>query len=127
MRLLSFCNLVETTLAMLRPDDAASGWSRRADYEAGAATCWHAGLGLSLSLRCCALADGRFSLQAVWHGPAGQALADKSFFCGSAAYEWQAAADAVAEAMPEPVLHSLAEPDASTDDALASARSARLA
>jgi hypothetical protein len=103
MRLLSFCNLVETTLAMLQPDHA-EGWSRRADYQLGTATCWHPDLGLSVSLQCCALEDGRSSLQARWHGPSGEVLHDRTFFCGTSSFEWQRAAEAVAEAMPEPVL-----------------------
>ncbi len=103
MRLLSFCNLVETTLAMLQPDHA-EGWSRRADYQQGTATCWQPDLGLSLALQCCALEDGRSSIQARWHGPSGEVLHNRTFFCGSSSFEWQRAAEAVAEAMPDPVL-----------------------
>ena len=114
MRLLSFCNQVEATLAVLRPDDAASGWLRRADYQAGSATCWHPVLGLSLVLRACALAGDRHSLVATWHGPAGQELFSRTFFC-AVAYEWQAAAEAGAEAMPEPLLQAPADSPAELD------------
>lgn len=103
MRLLSFLNQVETTLAMLHPDHA-SGWRRRADYDQGAASAWHPGAGLSLGVRVCALGGGRYSVQAHWTNAAGQILQTRTFYCGAASYEWQTCADAVAEAMPEPVL-----------------------
>jgi hypothetical protein len=103
MRLLSFLNQVETTLAMLRPEES-TGWNRRADYQTGVATWWHPTLGLVLGLRCCALGNDRYSLQARWSGPTGAVLQDRTFFCGASTFEWQTAAEAVAEAMPEATL-----------------------
>jgi hypothetical protein len=100
MRLLSFFKQVETTLAMLHPD-CAGGWNRRADYRTGTASCWQERTGLSLSLRTCELGDGRYSLQTRWTAR-GTPLSDRTFFCGVSPYDWQSAADAVAEAMPDP-------------------------
>jgi hypothetical protein len=99
MRLLSFLNQVEITLAMLQPEHA-DGWTRRADYQRGTATFWHPATGLALRLHSSALGDGRFSVQAVWAGPDGSTLHDRTFFCGATPFDWQTAADAVAEAMP---------------------------
>ena len=101
MRLFSFFKQVETTLAMLKPECSA-GWKRRADYQTGSAAYWHDQLGLVLSLRCCELGGSRFSLQTRWTGPTGLTLYDHTYFCGAAAFDWQAAADSVAEAMPDP-------------------------
>jgi hypothetical protein len=101
MRLFSFLKQVETTQAMLKPECAA-GWKRRADYQAGFAAYWHDQLGLSLSLRSCELGGGRFSLQTRWTGPSGLSLYDHTYFCGASAFDWQSAADSVAEAMPDP-------------------------
>ncbi|MCX6938301.1 MAG: hypothetical protein NTU80_10465 [Verrucomicrobia bacterium] len=103
MRLLSFLNQVETTLAMLRPEES-TGWHRRADYQTGVATWWHPALGLVLGLRCCALGNDRYSIQTRWSGPTGAVLQDRTFFCGSSSFEWQTAAETVAEAMPEGTL-----------------------
>ncbi|MFA6290059.1 MAG: hypothetical protein WC661_21955 [Opitutaceae bacterium] len=100
MRLLSFFNQVETTLAMLRPEQA-SGWNRRADYNSGSALCWHPPTGLALGLRSAALGDGHFSIQTSWRGPTGAVLHERTFFCGASSFDWQNAAEAVAEAMPE--------------------------
>lgn len=117
MRLLSFLNQVETTLAMLQPEHA-SGWARRADYQRGTATCWHPATGIALRLHSSALGDSRFSVQAVWSGPDGSAVHDRTFFCGATPFDWQTAADAVAEAMPatlpalEPEAPMLVEPPA---------------
>jgi hypothetical protein len=99
MRLLSFLNQVEITLAMLQPE-YADGWTRRADYQRGRATRWHAATGLALSLHSSALGDGRFSVQAIWSGPDGSTLHNRTFFCGTTPFDRQSAADAVAEAMP---------------------------
>jgi hypothetical protein len=101
MRLFSFFKQVETTLAMLKPECSA-GWKRRADYQTGSASYWHDQLGFVLSLRCCELGGSRFSLQTRWTGPSGLSLYDHTFFCGASAFDWQAAADSVAEAMPDP-------------------------
>jgi len=101
MRLLSFCNLVETTLAMLQPDHA-KGWSRRADYQLGKATYWNPQIGLTLTLACCTLDDGRCSIQASWHGPTGEVLQNRVFYCTASTFEWQRAAETVAELMPDP-------------------------
>lgn len=103
MRLLSFLNQVETTLAMLRPEES-TGWNRRADYQTGVATWWHPNLGLALGLRCCALGNDRYSLQTRWSGPTGTVLQERTFFCGSSSFEWQTAAETVAENMPEATL-----------------------
>ncbi len=101
MRLLSFFNQVETTLAMLKPE-CAGGWKRRANYLTGAAVCWHERAGFTLNLQASALGNNRFSLQTHWSGPAGATSHERTFFCGASPFDWQAAADAVAEAMPEP-------------------------
>lgn len=100
MRLLSFFNQVETTLAMLRPE-CSVGWSRRADYQQGIGTYWHRRMGLSLSVRAYELGEDRYSLQTSWSGPGEQILFERTFFCGSSPADWQGAADAVAEGMPE--------------------------
>ena len=101
MRLLSFFKQVETTMAMLKPE-CSVGWKRRADYQTGSASCWHDQIGLVLSVRTCELGGGRFSLQTRWTGPSGNALHEHTYFCGASAFDWQSAADAVAEAMPDP-------------------------
>ena len=101
MRLLSFFKQVETTMAMLKPE-CSVGWKRRADYQTGSAFCWHEQIGLVLSLRTCELGGGRFSLQTRWTGPSGLSLHEHTYFCGASAFDWQSAADAVAEAMPDP-------------------------
>ena len=100
MRLLSFLNQVETTLAMLRPDDA-TGWNRRANYQSGSATYWHLRLGLVLNLQASDLGGGRYSLQTTWSASTGTVLNERIFFCGPSPFDWQNAAEAVAEAMPE--------------------------
>lgn len=102
MRLLSFFNKVEITLAMLKPE-YASGWKRRADYQMGAATCWHDQTGLALNIHSSDLGNGRFSLQACWADQTGHSLFNHTYFCGASQFDWQSAADAVAEAMPDPV------------------------
>jgi hypothetical protein len=101
MRLFSFLKQVETTLVMLQPD-YTSGWHRRADYQTGAAAYWHDASGLVLSLRSSALGGGRFSLQTRWTGPSGLSLYEHTYFCGATSFDWQSAADSVAEAMPDP-------------------------
>ena len=101
MRLFSFLKQVETTLAMLKPECSA-GWRRRADYQTGSAAYWHEQIGLVLSLRSCDLGSGRFSLQTRWTGPSGLALHEHTYFCGASSFDWQSAADSVAEAMPDP-------------------------
>ncbi len=101
MRLLSFLNHVENTLAMLSPE-SSTGWKRRADYQLGLATYWHPTHGLALTLHCCSLGEGRFSLQARWSGPTGAIIYDRLLFCGPSPFDWSTAAEAVAEAMPAP-------------------------
>ena len=110
MRLLSFLNQVETTLAMLNPEQS-TGWNRRANYQLGVATYWHPTLKLALSIRCCALGEGKFSMQARWSGPTGAVLYDRLLFCGPSPFEWQTAAEAVAEAMPSITEESMIESD----------------
>jgi hypothetical protein len=100
MRLFSFLKQVETTLAMLKPE-CSTGWKRRADYQTGAATYWHEQIGLILNLRSCELGGGRFSLQTRWVGQSGLALFERTYFCGGSSFDWQSAADSIAEAMPE--------------------------
>jgi len=112
MRLFSFFKQVETTLAMLKPECSA-GWKRRADYQTGSAAYWHDQLGLVLSLRCCELGGSRFSLQTRWTNPAGLSLYDHTYFCGASAFDWQAAADSVAEAMPDPADQAVPSTDSS--------------
>ena len=101
MRLFSFFKQVETTLTMLKPE-CSTGWKRRADYQTGAAVYWHDQLGLVLSLRCCELGGGRCSLQTRWTGPAALSVYEHTYFCGASSFDWQAAAESVAEAMPDP-------------------------
>jgi hypothetical protein len=113
MRLFSFFKQVETTLAMLKPECSA-GWKRRADYQTGSASYWHDQLGFVLSLRCCELGGSRFSLQTRWTGPTGLTLYDHTYFCGASAFDWQAAADSVAEALPDPA--ELVVPPADSSD-----------
>jgi hypothetical protein len=107
MRLLSFFNHVETTLAMLRPEDSA-GWRRRVNYQTGEALSWNDGLGLTLRLRVSEVAEERYGLLARWVGPTGAVLQEKTFFCGPSPFDWQTAAEAVAETMPEGVLPAMA-------------------
>lgn len=101
MRLLSFCNLVETAMDMIQPVHA-KGWNRRAIYQLGNATYWNPKLGLTLTLACCSLKDGCCSIQTCWHGPSGEVLQTRVFFCGTSQLEWQRAAETVAEIMPDP-------------------------
>jgi len=110
MRLLSFFNQVETTLAMLKPE-CASGWKRRADYLTGSATCWHEQTGLALSLHTSELGGGRFSVHSTWSAQNGLALYDRTFFCGPSTFDWQSSADAVAEAMPDAPPASISTPN----------------
>ncbi len=122
MRLLSFLNQVEATLAMLQPEHA-DGWTRRADYQRGTATFWRPASGLALGLHSSALGGDRHSLRAVWSGPDGARLHDRTFFCGASPFDWQNAADAVAEAMPA-TLPVFSEPAADLRDALPRAATA---
>jgi hypothetical protein len=101
MRMLSFFNQVEMTLAMLKPE-CAFGWRRRAHYQTGTATYWNDQSGLALNLHTCDLGGGRYSLATTWSDRTGSALHHRTFFCGPKTFDWQTAADAVAEAMPEP-------------------------
>ena len=78
MRLLSFCNLVETAMDMIQPVHA-KGWNRRAIYQLGNATYWNPKLGLTLTLACCSLEDGCCSIQTCWHGPSGEVLQTRVF------------------------------------------------
>jgi len=110
MRLFSFFKQVEATLAMLKPE-CSTGWKRRADYSTGAAAYWHDQLGLVLSLRCCELGENRCSLQTRWTGPSGLSLYDHTYFCGASIFEWQTAAESVAEAMPDPADLAVAPAD----------------
>jgi hypothetical protein len=103
MRLLSFFNQVETTLAMLNPESPGS-WRRRVNYQTGEALSWNAAQGLSLRLRVSEVAEARYGLLARWVGPAGNILHERTFFCGPSSFEWQSAAEATAEAMPAGVL-----------------------
>lgn len=110
MRLLSFLNQVEATLAVIRPEEATSGWKRRVDYQKNEAVAWHPKLGLSLHLRASHVAEDRFGLLARWAGPTGAVLEERTFFCGPSPYDWQAAAESVAELAPSGVLPDAAEP-----------------
>lgn len=112
MRLLSFLNQVEATLAVIRPEDAASGWRRRVDYQKNEAVAWHSKLGLSLHIRASHVAEDRFGLLARWTGPTGAILEERTYFCGPSPYDWQAAAEAVAELAPSGILPDAAEPPA---------------
>lgn len=111
MRLLSFFNQVEATLEMLRPESAA-GWSRRVNYQTGEALSWNKALGLSLRLRTSEVAEDRFGLLVRWAGPSGTILQERTFFCGPSPFDWQVAAEAAAEAMPEGVLPVMASASA---------------
>lgn len=118
MRLLSFLNLVELTLGMLRPE-ASSGWRRRANHSAGEALSWHPALGLALHLRVSEVAEGRHSVLARWIGPAGAVLLERTYFCGESSFEWQTAAESVAETMPEGgLLEGAASPDEAVPEAV---------
>jgi hypothetical protein len=110
MRLLSFLNQVEATLAVIRPEDAASGWQRRVDYQKNEAVAWNAALGLSLHLRTSQVAEGRYGLLVRWTGTSGAILEERTYFCGPSAYDWQAAAESVAELAPSGAIPGAAEP-----------------
>lgn len=58
-------------------------------------------MGLCLSVRAYELGGDRYSLQTSWSGPGDQTFFERTFFCGSSPADWQGAADAVAEGMPE--------------------------
>jgi hypothetical protein len=118
MRLLSFLSHVETTLAMLNPEQPA-GWKRRANYQAGLSTLWLPELGLALSLQCCSLGENKFSLRTRWSGPTGAILYERLFFCGPSPFDWSTAAEAVAEAMPAPSPEGNAAPDELKSKAIA--------
>lgn len=115
MRLLSFLNQVEATLQVLRPEDGP-GWQRRVNYQNGEATAWHSGLGIALHLRLSLVAENNHGLQIRWTGPTGEVLVERTFFCGPVAYEWQSAAEAVAELAPA---GSLSRPADLTREAVA--------
>lgn len=108
---------------MLRPE-ALGGWRRRANHATGEATSWHPPLGLVLNLRVSEVADGRHSVLARWVGPTGAVLHERTHFCGESSFEWQTAAESVAEAMPEgrlsetPGAESATGSDASPEDIL---------
>lgn len=106
MRLLSFLTQVEATLAVLRPEDGA-GWRRRVDYQSGEAVAWHPRLGLSLHLRLSLVTQDRHGLHARWSADSGEVLEERTFFCGPSGFEWQAAAEALAELAPAPALTPL--------------------
>lgn len=108
MRLLSFLTQVESTLAVLRPDDAP-GWRRRVNYQTGEATAWHPRLGLALHLRMSRVAENSHGLQARWTGPAGDVLEERTLFCGASGHEWQTAAETIAELAPQGALSRPAE------------------
>jgi len=112
MRLLSFLAQVEATFSMLRPEDG-SGWLRRVDYQTGEASAWHPLLGLALHLRVSAVSESSHGVLARWTGPAGDVLVERTFFCGAAAYEWQTAADTLAELAPPAALSPGGEEGAS--------------
>lgn len=112
MRLLSFLNQVEATLAVIRPDEAGSGWRRRVDYQKNEAVAWHPILGLSLHLRASHVAEDRFGLLARWAGPSGAVLEERTYFCGPSPYDWQAAAESVAELAPAGAMPGASEPPA---------------
>lgn len=109
MRLLSFLTQMEAAFQMIRPEDGP-GWRRRVNYQSGEASAWHPTLGIALHLRLSVVAENSHGVQARWTGPTGEVLAERTFFCGSAAYEWQAAAEAVAELAPAASLSQPAEP-----------------
>lgn len=109
MRLLSFLTHVEAALQVLRPDDGP-GWLRRVDYQDGKASAWHPRLGIALHLRLSRVAENHHGVQARWTGPTGEVLEERTFFCGAAPYEWQAAAEALAELAPESSLSLPASP-----------------
>jgi len=111
MRLLSFLNQVEATLAMLRPEDSL-GWKRRVNYQTGEAVSWNPSIGLSLRLNLSTISDDRHSLLARWIGPGGAVLQERIFFCGSDPFTWQTAAESVAEIAPESVLLEPTKPNA---------------
>jgi hypothetical protein len=99
MRLLSFLNQVEATLAMLRPEDSV-GWRRRVNPLLGSAVAWHPALGLSLHLRVSRVAEDRHGLLTRWTDRSGRVLEERTFFCGPSGFDWQRAAEAVAELTP---------------------------
>jgi hypothetical protein len=103
MRLLSFFTQVEATLAVLRPEDA-TGWLRRVNHHTGEALAWNSRLGLSLQLRVSSVADDRHALLARWVGPGGRVLEERTFFCGFSPFEWQSAAETIAELAPQGAL-----------------------
>ena len=107
MRLLSFLTQVETTFSMLRPEDGP-GWRRRVNYQTGEASAWHPALGIALHLRVSAVSEASHGVHARWTGPSGDVLAERTFFCGAAAYEWQTAADTLAELAPQGGLSGVA-------------------
>lgn len=107
MRLLSFLTQVETTFSMLRPEDGP-GWRRRVNYQTGEASAWHPALGIALHLRVSAVSEASHGVHARWTGPSGDVLAERTFFCGAAAYEWQTAADTLAELAPQGALSGAA-------------------
>lgn len=103
MRLLSFLSLVEDSLGTSRPAESA-GWKRQVNYLAGTAVFWHTALGLTLTLRNCPVSNGRQYLECRWHGASGDSVETRSFFSGAPGFDWNAAADDVVDAMPEPAL-----------------------
>lgn len=113
MRLLSFLAQVEATFSMLRPEDGP-GWLRRVDYQTGEASAWHPLLGLALHLRVSAVSESSHGVHARWTGPAGDVLVERTFFCGAAAYEWQTAADTLAELAPSGALSGAVDEAPST-------------
>jgi hypothetical protein len=99
MRLLSFLTQVESTLAVIRPEDGL-GWRRRVDYQTSTAVAWHPRLGLSLRLRLSSIGEDSHGLNARWIGPSGEILEERTFFCGASPFEWQTAAETIAELAP---------------------------
>lgn len=110
MRLLSFISQIESTLAMLRPEDA-QGWRRRMNPQTTEALAWHPRLKLSLHLRVSLVGEGRHGVDARWLGPAGDSVVQRVFFCATA-FEWQSAAETLAELMPAGALGETDEVEA---------------
>lgn len=118
MRLLSLLNQIEATFAVLRPEDA-TGWRRRVNPLEGSALAWHPRLRISLHLRVGRVAEDRHGVNARWTGPSGEVVGEKTCFCGPSPFDWQNAAETLAELAPVPTFTDA--PDESTEPAAARA------
>ena len=89
-------NMVQTTMTMLQPE-LENGWSRIVNYSNGTAACYNRQANLVLRLKSFKLENEMFSLKTEWTDYSGKQIHSKTHFLGRTPFDWQQAADSVAE------------------------------